>query len=259
MRISAFEVETLHITHDESTSFTWQAVRGTTDITIWNSYGLSVTTFDLGDGAFKICTKPPGQCSAAVSFLTTTSGVISLASTALCHIAVDMKHRWMSILPLGFAALTIGQASDLCHRVPSEFLHVWIPTNLVTDLCVNGKCAPVLCPLATESEFSQMPSNNDILFEDTSCNIRHPQFWEQWLEHNFGANSGQDYLGDIDNDGLVNILEYHGKWAFEDSFLDVGPNATKTPSACNCIDDAEEPQINPLTWTDVISESSDPR
>ena len=263
MRISAFDIEALHITHEQSTSFTWQAVRGTTDITIWTSDGLSLTTLDLGEGAFQICTKPPGQCSGAVTLLKRASAAIALASATLSQIWVAGRHKPTGILLLGLAALILGQAPDQCQSVPSEFLHVWIPTNLVTDLCVNDKCAPALCPLNTESEYSQMPSNNDIIFEDGNCNIRHPVIWEQWLEHNFGSNSQQDYLGDIDNDGLVNILEYHGKWAFEDAFLDVGPNVTRNPPVCNCLDapgeQPGEPQVIPLTWDEVISESSDPK
>ncbi len=197
------------------------------------------------------------------ALLRRSSVAVVLTSVALGQIWMDRRHKPTGILLLGLAALTLGQSPDQCQSVPSEYLHVWIPTNLVTDLCINDKCAPALCILNTESEYSQMPSNNDIIFEDSNCNIRHPVFWEQWLEHNFGSNSQQDYLGDIDNDGLVNILEYHGKWAFEDAFLDVGPNVTRNPPVCNCLDapgeQPGEPQVIPLTWDEVISESSDPK
>ena len=62
--------------------------------------------------------------------------------------------------------------------------------------------------------------------------------------HYFGNNSGQDYFGDIDRDGLVNVLEYYGKCAFKNNFRTIGgiqpsANGTSTGSftdSCQEID-----------------------
>ncbi len=264
IQIRALEIEVLHVAHDESTSFTWQAVRGTTDITIWNSNSLSVTTLDLGEGAYKICAKSSGQCSGAmaISLLKGPSAALTLMSAGLLHSSLHEGQIWTSLLLFGSAAFTLGQATDLCHSVPQEFLHIQIPTNLVKDLCVNGPCTPLLCPMNVGSQFSQIPSNNDIIFSDDNCKIREPEFWDEWLEYHFGEDSGQDYFGDVDNDGLVNILEYYGTLAFEGTFLNVHSNNTRKSVVCNCTEAQEDLRVDiryNISWTQLLNQSSNPR
>ncbi len=260
MQLSALGIETLHVFHDDSTSFTWQAVRGTTNITIWMSDGLSVTASNLADNAYKICVISSGQCSGAV-ISKDISVALTLASAGAVHSWLDRKQTWMSILLFGSAAFTLSHASGLCQAVP-EFLHIQIPTNLVRDMCVNGQCAPLLCPLNVGSRYSQIPSYNHIVFSDDNCKIRRPEFWDEWLEYHFGGNPGQDYFGDVDNDGLVNILEYYGKWAFEGTFLVVSSNGTSEPSVCNCTeiyDDLQADMFYNVSWAKLLNQSSDPR
>ncbi len=211
--IDSIGVSKLYIKHDSGTAFSWQAARGTINITYWSS-GIEVDASDISTtGELQI-----NLASVVKAF----PGFLFLCAI-LCHMTTDCRKTGLLFIFLCVAALTVtnGQDDDQDCKGRNA-LHVQIPTAFVKELCINGDCRPTLCSLSLDSEFSQIPSNNEVIFSDDKCTIKKPEFWDEWLEHYFGNNSGQDYFGDIDGDGLVNILEYYGNEAFKDNFVSVG-------------------------------------
>ncbi len=205
--------------------FSWQAVRGTTNVTYWNSgVQLQVNEHRMtGEVEIKEIkenkenkedkdNKKPKETK-GVSLATNLKAFPGalLFCAAVFHCVSNNRRIFLLFFLLGIASFGFCQIENDC---PQNFLHVQIPTAHIKELCINGVCRATLCPLSPDSEFSQIPSNNKIIFSDEYCTIRKPGFWEEWLVHYFGDNSGQDYFGDIDGDDLVNLLEYYGKCAF---------------------------------------------
>ncbi len=210
--INAIGVLKLYVTHAPDTAFTWQAARGTVDITYWSS-GIEVDASDISiTGELHL-----NLASAAKAF-----PAFLFVCAILCHITTDGRKIGLFLLFLSVTALAVTHAQDEENCDGSNALHVQIPTEFVKELCINGDCRPTLCPLSPYSEFSQIPSHNELIFSDDKCTIKKPEFWDEWLAHYFGNNSGQDYFGDIDGDGLVNLLEYYGDETFKDNFVVVG-------------------------------------
>ncbi len=197
--INSIGVSKLYIKHNSGTAFTWQAARGTTNITYWSS-GIEVDASDI---------TATGELQISLASAIKASPGFLLLCAIVCHLSTDSKKAGLFLLFLSVAALAVTNAQDGGSCGGRNALHVQIPTAFVKELCINGDCRPTLCPLSPDSEFSQIPSHNDVIFSDDKCTIKKPEFWDEWLAHYFGNNSGQDYFGDIDGDGLVNLLEYY--------------------------------------------------
>ena len=141
------------------------------------------------------------------------------------------QSKWTIFLLLAFTAVSSSFGGKLeCFRTGS--IHLLIPSEIIETISVGGRTIPILCQLSLESPYSNVPSNNELLFEDDQCSIKKPERWDEWLDHYFGPNSTQSYLHDGDRDGLVNILEYYGTDAFDGAFLYFieEENATTTSS-----------------------------
>ncbi len=211
--INSIGVLKLYIKHASGTAFSWQAARGTINITYWSS-GIEVDPSDISSN---------GELQINLASAVKASPGFLLLCAILCQFTSDHKKAGLFLLFLSGAALAVlTHAADDEDCGGRKALHVQIPTAFVKELCINGDCRPTLCKLSPDSEFSQIPSNNEIIFSDDKCTIKKPEFWDEWLAHYFGNNSGQDYFGDIDGDRLVNLLEYYGNEAFKDNFVVVG-------------------------------------
>ncbi len=224
--------------------FTWQAVRGTTNVTYWSNGMQMQVSENRTTGEVKIeqikqikQQKKPKETK-GVSLGTTIKAFpgVLLCCAVVFHFTSDSRKISQLFLILGLASFGFCQIEDDC---PKNFYHVQIPTAHIKELCINGVCRSTLCPLSPDSEFSHIPSNNKIIFSDEYCTIKKPNLWDEWLVHYFGQNSGQDYFGDIDGDDLVNLLEYYGKCAFVNNFVAVGgiqQSETSVNDSCQAVD-----------------------
>ena len=211
--IDALRLNTIHLDLP-GTLYTWQATRGTQNLTIQSTDDVTVTT-DVSGRQLRI--------SAAKNDVSAASTVCALPAVCIAILACLVSPRiaqskWTIFLLLAFTAVSSGfGGKPECFRTGS--IHLLIPSEIIETISVGGRTIPILCQLNVESPYSNVPSNNELLFEDDQCSIKKPERWDEWLEHYFGPNSTQSYLHDSDNDGLVNILEYHGTDAFEGAFL----------------------------------------
>ena len=209
------------------TRYTWQATRGTQNLTIHSTDDVTVTTSVSGRQLRISATRNDVSAASTVYALPAlfVAGVACLVSPRIA------QSKWTIFLLLAFTAVssTFGN-SDECSR--KGHVHLLIPSEIIETISVMERAIPVLCLLNLESSYSSVPSNNDLLFEDDQCNIKKPERWDEWLDHYFGPNSTQSYLHDGDRDGLVNILEYYGTDAFDGAFLYFieEENATTTSS-----------------------------
>ena len=216
---SAFFVKTIHLEHPKAVEVTWQAARGTTDISIWVSDDVTLSTDEITDGKLKVKVHTGSGSGSEASAL--CMGLL-LMSFALYFSSVDGQKKWSAILVLVLASFfTLGSTQNTtdCKQGPS--IHIQIPTDMVKEMCINGQCRPLICKLSLTSEYSNIPSYNRIIFLDDQCTVKKPDLWDEWLIYFFGNGTTQDYFGDFDNDGLVNILEYYGAEAFEGNFVTI--------------------------------------
>ena len=247
--INALSISKLVIEYnDPGVKFTWQAVRGTTNVTYWsNGIELQANENEMTDGGEVIEIKEIKKQRTSLATAVKAFPGVLFCCAVLFHCASDNRKTFLLFLIIGLASFAFCQIPSEC---PEKFLHVEIPTAHIKELCVNAACRSTLCPLSHDSEFSQIPSNNKILFSDENCTIRQPAFWDKWLLHYFGNNSGQDYFGDIDRDGLVNLLEYYGKCAFINNFRTIGGIQTSNASVSDI--------CPPADFDSILEQGCDP-
>ncbi len=217
--VNVFAVDTIQVDLSKGVDLTWQAARGTTNVSIWTTDDVTVCAKDNGDGNLKVQASIGSKCGAA------SAAKWYLSLLVICpflHFLTDNRMRWwlplMVVILASLFALGHSQSDSDCNSMSSS-IHLQIPTSLVKEMCIAGECRVLLCPLIPDSPFSEIPSNNRVLFSDDFCTIKKPEFWDEWLEHYFGSDTDQDYFGDPDQDGLANILEYYGAEAFEGNFV----------------------------------------
>ena len=216
---SAFFVKTIHLNHSKNVEVTWQAARGTTNISIWVSDDVKLSTDDIINGKLNVEATAGAPNSGSGMSARFCMGLL-LVSSAIYYLTIDGQKKWSAVCVLVLASFfTVGNTQNVtsCKMGPS--IHIQIPTNMVKEMCVNGQCRLLICKLSLTSEYSDIPSNNRVLFLDDQCTIKKPDLWDEWLAYFFGNGTTQDYYGDFDNDGLVNILEYYGAEAFEGNFV----------------------------------------
>ena len=256
---NALEIRTIEMHMHPKTEFSWSAVKGTANITIYTSKDLKLSTKTKNRILLSIEAFGSSGTTLVPNCLHAVTGLLVL-------FFLIQNKIFVAVFIICLAAVsTVIAAGISCEKVSA--IHINIPLEYVQTICQNGRCFPVLCKfISAHPDFSSIPSDNRLLFKDNLCNIKKPEGWDEWLEQYFGANSTQDYYGDYDGDGLINIMEYYGSKIFNESkrenvtrsrralsFNAQGTNPTKADSDGDLLLDGFETyyQLDPITENDI--------
>ena len=202
-------IKSVKLQHPSTVKFSWDAVRGTSNMTMHNTKDLLMNyNFEKDTMVVKYSNLSDSGCGRIGQCEIILMTLITAVLFAVLNGRTAFLFSTIFVLLMSGVQLNAGCSAS--------YVHLKVPFDYTDKICLNNeaKCIPIKCQLSYLSSlpYSNVPSKNKILFKDDFCTIDKPEHWEQWTQLHFGISnaSEQYYTADFDNDGLVNIIEYYG-------------------------------------------------